>query len=117
METRSIDVKSITEYLKYKRKYKVVVVDFSASWCGPCKKFAPTYEKLALEFPKVAFLKVDIDKLGEDLEDAKNVSVVPSFKIFVCGKEKQFFTGANEAKLRTLIKKEYSEQVKRDLLE
>lgn len=37
------------------------VVDFSASWCGPCRVFAPTYEQLSNELRGVDFYKVDID--------------------------------------------------------
>lgn len=40
-----------------------IVVDFTASWCGPCRFIAPFLDELALKFPSVTFLKVDIDDL------------------------------------------------------
>jgi thiol-disulfide isomerase/thioredoxin len=40
-----------------------MVVDFTASWCGPCKMIAPIYEQLSAQYPSVLFLKVDVDEL------------------------------------------------------
>ncbi|MDB8790051.1 thioredoxin [Romboutsia sp. 1001216sp1] len=64
----------------------VVVVDFFATWCGPCKMLAPIFEQLSVEMKDDAkFVKVDIDK---SLEIARKymISSVPTMMIFKDGK-------------------------------
>ncbi|KAJ6681117.1 THIOREDOXIN [Salix koriyanagi] len=48
---------------KGKESNKLIVVDFTASWCGPCKLIFPAVEELAWKLPNVTFLKVDVDEL------------------------------------------------------
>lgn len=64
----------------------VVVVDFFATWCGPCKMLAPVFEELGNEMNESAkFVKVDID---QNIEIARKfmVSTVPTMMIFKDGK-------------------------------
>ncbi len=57
---------------------KPAIVDFTASWCGPCQRIAPILEELATEYDgKVVIYKVDIDKERE-LAKAFNVSSIPA---------------------------------------
>ena len=81
---------------------QTVVVDFTATWCGPCQKIAPTFEALAKEFPHVVFVKVDVDENSETAE-ACNVSAMPTFKAFRDKAEVGMCRGADEAALRALI--------------
>ena len=67
-------------------KQGVVVVDFFATWCGPCKMLAPVFEELGKEMDsKAKFLKVDVD---QSLEIAQqfSISTVPTMIIFKDGK-------------------------------
>lgn len=63
----------------------VVVVDFWATWCGPCKMIAPIVEELDEEMSNVKFVKVDVDKNPQIANQYKIVSI-PTLKIFKNGK-------------------------------
>lgn len=63
-----------------------VVVDFFATWCGPCKMQAPVLEEVAKEQTNVTFLKVDVDDFSE-LAQKYGVMSIPTIKLFVDGKE------------------------------
>ena len=64
----------------------VVVVDFFATWCGPCKMLAPVSEELSEELTDVNFVKVDIDQ-SMDLAQKFRIVSVPTMKIFKNGEE------------------------------
>lgn len=55
-----------------------VVIDFFATWCGPCKHVAPKFEELSRLFPSVTFLKVDVDESAE-LTERFDVRAMPTF--------------------------------------
>ncbi|MBL1103868.1 thioredoxin [Streptomyces sp. 5-8] len=57
-----------------------VLIDFWASWCGPCKQFAPVYEKAAEENPDLMFGKVDTEAQPE-LAAAFGISSIPTLMI------------------------------------
>lgn len=65
---------------------QVLVVDFFATWCGPCMMIAPHYEALSHKFynSDVIFVKVNADS-GEEISDREMVSALPTFKIFKNG--------------------------------
>lgn len=83
-------MENIQLYLPYLRGYNnpgnvPVVIDFYATWCGPCKAFAPSLERLAKEYgERVKVLKVDVDK-NEALARAAMIRSVPT--IFFIDKE------------------------------
>ena len=65
-----------------------VVLDFTATWCGPCQMIGPEFQKLSNEdrFNHVKFFKVDVDQSPE-LCESFNIKCMPTF-IFVKNKEK-----------------------------
>ena len=90
---------------------KLVVVDFTATWCGPCQMIAPYYAQLAEEFTGCVFIKVDVDE-NEETAEACGIQAMPTFKFFK-GKEsvvdesgKAFeIRGASKDKLRAAVEK------------
>lgn len=64
---------------------KKVLVDFFATWCGPCKMLAPVIEKAADELTNVQFYKVDIDE-EMDLANQFKIMTVPTLLFFKGGK-------------------------------
>jgi thioredoxin 1 len=67
----------------------VVLVDFYADWCGPCRAIAPAMATLSNEIPVI---KVDIDKTPE-LAKKFNVSAIPTLVFFKEGKEEDRIVG------------------------
>jgi thioredoxin 1 len=55
-----------------------VVIDFFATWCGPCKRIAPMYQELSQQFPSITFLKCDVDE-AEDVASRYSVDSLPTF--------------------------------------
>ncbi|KAJ1507601.1 Cytoplasmic thioredoxin isoenzyme 2 [Coelomomyces lativittatus] len=60
-------IETSSEFKRAIAAEKLVVVDFFASWCGPCKEIAPRFEQMASEFPTVGFYKVNVDSLPDVL--------------------------------------------------
>lgn len=68
------------------------IVDFTASWCGPCQRIAPILEELGAEYKgKIVIYKVDIDK-ERGLAEAFNVSSIPAVLFIPTGNEDPVMT-------------------------
>ena len=91
------------EYNELKDTKSLVVVKFSAVWCGPCKAIAPQIDALAEKHNDVVFIHVDVDKLDE-LKDGSDVRGVPTFKFFKDGELLKAFAGASVEKVKDSIK-------------
>jgi len=83
---------------------KLVVIDFFADWCGPCRVMGPKFEKLASEYPGVVFAKVNIEK-AKELANLYAISSIPHFKFFKNKQEVDDVRGANETSLKEKIEK------------
>lgn len=73
---------------------KLLVVDFFATWCGPCKKLSPTLDEVSEEFgDRVNIVKVDVDE-SEDLAMTYGIRSVPTVLFFKKGQQVDKFVGA-----------------------
>lgn len=84
------------------RTSRLAVLYFTATWCGPCRVISPLFSSLAGKYPKVVFLKVDIDE-ARDVAARWNISSVPTFFFIRNGKELDKVVGADKNALERKI--------------
>ena len=65
-------------------KEGTVLVDFFATWCGPCKMLSPVLEEVANENPNISVLKIDVDEVGE-LAARYGIQAIPTLMLFKNG--------------------------------
>ena len=101
------------EYLKTKAEFdaaiaastdKLLVIDFTATWCPPCKMIAPKFEAMAAENTDVVFRKIDVDE-NKEAAEAAGITAMPTFKFYKGGAELTgaTITGANEEKIKQAV--------------
>ena len=98
----AIHVTSAEQYNDYINGDKLVIVDYWAPWCGPCRMIAPALEALAEEHTEAIVLKVNVDELSE-ISQNEGVSGIPTFKAFKNGEELYKFSGANKTSLKKMF--------------
>ncbi|KAI3458415.1 hypothetical protein Pfo_015078 [Paulownia fortunei] len=77
---------------------KIVVVNFSASWCHPCRQIAPAYRELADKYSSILFLTVDVDELAE-FSTSWDIKATPTFFFLRDGRQLDKLVGANKVEL------------------
>lgn len=104
-------METINSYLPYLRGYDYtgktpVVIDFYATWCGPCKAMSPIIEKLANDYEgKVKVLKVDVDKNRPLAEEARIMSIPTLFFIDKDGNIERHVGGMSYQSLAAKVEK------------
>lgn len=90
------------------RSGKAVCVQFSAKWCGPCKRITPDINRLANENKSIQFFYVDVDECEEisgQSADGFNVAQLPTFVFYKNGNEvTERITGANLDKVTEVVR-------------
>lgn len=83
----------------------VVLVDFWANWCGPCKMIAPIVEELSDELKEVKFVKVDVDK-NPVVSNTLQIASIPTLMMFKNGQLVDKVVGFRpKTELQTIISK------------
>ncbi|ONK65306.1 uncharacterized protein A4U43_C07F35770 [Asparagus officinalis] len=80
----------------------LMVIDFTAKWCGPCRFVGPAFEAFSAKYTDVVFLKVDVDELSE-ISQQWNVQAMPTFIMLKGGKETGRVVGAKKNELEKMI--------------
>ncbi|KAL7412115.1 thioredoxin-like protein [Mrakia frigida] len=96
-------IESFQEFQTVINGDKPVIIDFWATWCGPCKMISPHFNKLESQFEDVDFYKVDVDE-QEEVAAEVNVRAMPTFLIFYKGQKIESVTGASPPKLTAALK-------------
>jgi thioredoxin len=101
--TKPIAAFTTKDFEREIRTTEILLVDFYADWCGPCKKMKPILQKIARENPHVKLLQVDADK-SEDIVNAYKVNEIPTLILFKNGQQNWRDSGIKtERELRNVI--------------
>ncbi|KAI4355979.1 hypothetical protein L6164_000033 [Bauhinia variegata] len=85
-----------------KRDGRIVIANFSATWCGPCKMVAPFFCELSEKYPSLMFLVVDVDELT-DFSTSWEIKATPTFFFLKNGEQIDKLVGANKPELQKKI--------------
>merc|ERR1712224_598814 len=99
-------IKEMSEFdaLMETSKTKLVVIDFTATWCPPCQMIKPHFEQLSTEITSVVFIKVDVDD-AKEISEKCSIRAMPTFQFIKDGEKVDELCGADLAKLKALIAK------------
>lgn len=78
MATVTIDANNIESTV---RENSIVILDFWASWCGPCLRFAPTFEAASQAHPDIVFGKIDT-QANQELAASLDIQAIPTLMVF-----------------------------------
>mmetsp|Transcript_27509 Transcript_27509/g.40646 ORF Transcript_27509/g.40646 Transcript_27509/m.40646 type:complete len:151 (-) Transcript_27509:1346-1798(-) len=109
LQMKVVDIDSETAFDKTIESASgaLVVVDYSTTWCGPCKVIAPKFDEFSEKYPNAVFLKVigDASPDASKLMKREGVRSVPSFHYFVDGEKVEVVNGANAEAIEAAITK------------
>ncbi|KAI0149467.1 thioredoxin-like protein [Xylariaceae sp. FL1272] len=103
----TVNISSSGEWQRILGSSTIVVADFYADWCGPCKMIAPAFESLSTKYSKpgkITFVKVNVDN-HQSIAQSHGVSAMPTFLIFKSGSVIETIRGANPPALTGAVEK------------
>jgi len=100
-----IHLENINDFEKIINENNKLIIDFFASWCGPCKMLSPMLEKVASVKPDWTVLKIDVDQFGQ-LGQKFAVQAVPTLVFIVNQNVKEISVGfKSDAQLLKIVDK------------
>ncbi|KAI1120496.1 thioredoxin-like protein [Nemania abortiva] len=103
----TVNIASSGEWQRILSSSTIVITDFYADWCGPCKMIAPTFESLSTKYSKpgkITFCKVNVDN-HQSIAQSHGVSAMPTFLVFKSGSVIETIRGANPPALTAAVEK------------
>ncbi|EXJ65377.1 hypothetical protein A1O7_01718 [Cladophialophora yegresii CBS 114405] len=104
--SKTVHIESTDQFSALLSSSTIVVADFYADWCGPCKQIAPIFEQLSAQLSrpnKITFAKIDTDK-QQDLSRSYGVRAMPTFMVFRNARRVEFIEGADPRRLSNVVK-------------
>jgi len=97
-------IKSFDEFKSLINSGQVVVIDFWATWCGPCRAISPILESLSGQYTGIQYRKVDVDE-QEAISQEVGIRAMPTFMVFKDGAKVGEVIGAKPGELKGLVEK------------
>jgi thioredoxin len=104
--SKTVHIESTSQFSSLLSSSAIVVADFYADWCGPCRQIAPIYEQLSAQLSrpnKITFAKINTDQ-QQDLARSYGVKAMPTFMIFKNARQVEFIEGADPRRLSAAVK-------------
>ncbi len=100
-----VELKTRDELAIFIKKYPVVILKFTATWCGPCKRIAPLVKELFSKMPNNVYMVViDIDK-AKDIATFLHIKSVPTMCNYIKGEPMDSVIGSNPDKITSFFAK------------
>ena len=99
-----IELVTLADYKSAMEDNSKIAIDFTASWCPPCKMIGPKFVSMAGDFPGIKFFKLDVDANKDAAQDAK-IDAMPTFKFYHGGEKVDELVGASEEDLKKKLAK------------
>lgn len=115
--SKTIHIESTDQFSTLLSSSTIVVADFYADWCGPCRQIAPIFEQLSAQLSrpnKITFAKINTDQ-QQDLSRSYGVKAMPTFMVFKNARAVNFIEGADPKKLSNVVKDLANEANKMEL--
>ena len=96
------NIASAAEFEEVVKNNKLVLVDFYATWCGPCKLVVPLLQQLACDNPHIFFARIDIDEVSQ-IAEKYHVKSLPTIVVIKNGQEVKRASGVSLRQIELMV--------------